>query len=66
MKREDREIFYIILLRNLYYFNMQNEKNKIWDVGGIVKQYGIIDKVVFQNGKIDGMTKLDGDALTRE
>ena len=66
MKREDREIFYIILLRNLYYFNMQNEKNKIWDVGGIVKQYGIIDKIVFQNGKIDGMTKLDRDALTRE
>ena len=28
MKREEREIFYIILLCNLYYFNMQYEKIK--------------------------------------
>ena len=52
MKKEEREIFYIILLCNLYYFNMKYEKNKIWVVGYIIKWYSIINKVVFWNGKI--------------
>ena len=33
MKREEREIFYIILLCNLYYFNMQYEKIKYGMIG---------------------------------
>ena len=53
MKKEEREIFYIILLCNLYYFNMQYEKNKIWVVGYIIKWYGIINKVVFWDDKIE-------------
>ena len=52
MKGEETKIFYYILLCNLYYFNMQYEKNKIWVVGYIIKWYGIINKVVFWNGKI--------------
>ena len=33
MKREEREIFYIILLCNLYYFNMLYEKIKVGVLG---------------------------------
>ena len=31
----------------IYYFNVQNGKIEFWDVGYVVKWYGIIDKIAF-------------------
>ena len=36
----------------IYYFNKQNRKIKVWDVESIVKWYDIIDKVSIWDGKI--------------
>ena len=45
------EKYYFIV--QIYYFNEQNRKIKVWDVGSIIKQDGIIDKVVFWDSKIE-------------
>ena len=37
----------------IYYFNEQNRKIKVWDAENIIKWYGIIDKVTFWDGKIE-------------
>ena len=34
------------------YLNKMGKKGEFWDVGCIVKWYGIIDKVAFWDGKI--------------
>ena len=34
------------------YLNKMGKKVKFWDVGCVVKWYGIIDKVVFRDSKI--------------
>ena len=38
-------IYYFIM--QIYYFNEQNKKIKVWDVGSIVKWDDIIDKIAF-------------------
>ena len=47
----DQGKYYFIM--QIYYFNEQNRKIKIWDAGNIVKWDGIIDKVTFWDGKIE-------------
>ena len=54
MREREREIRerhkYILLCK--YIILMYCIRNKSWDVGSIVKWYGIIDKVIFWDGKI--------------
>ena len=50
-EREIRERHKYILLC-IYIILMYCIRNKSWDVWSIVKWYGIIDKVIFWDGKI--------------
>ena len=47
----DWEKYYFIV--QIYYFNEQNRKIKVWDVESIVKWDDIIDKVIFQDDRIE-------------
>ena len=50
-ERESRERHKYILLC-IYIILMYCIRNKSWDVWSIIKWYGIIDKVIFWDGKI--------------
>ena len=49
--------------REREYLNKVAKKNRAQDVGCIVKQYDIIDKVTFEIVKHDNFQKLDANAL---
>ena len=50
---EEKEEKKIVKKRNKKeYLNKMGKKIEFWDVGCIVKWYGIIDKVTFWDGKI--------------
>ena len=39
-------------MNKIEYLNKMGKKKEFWDVEGVVKLYGIIDKVTFWDGKI--------------
>ena len=47
------------------YLNKMGKKGEFWDVGCIVKWYGIIDKVAFGMVKYDGIQFSDVNALNK-